>query len=334
VLAVTAKWSLSGGDPAETRARSFAALGCFAVAVSLFLTLFFGVVTHGSFAAAAENKPVPITSYICQGAQVTLFDNTNADKVKSGATSPTFNTNGKAYCLTYIQTYHWNSGKGSSPGQIGVTRSGGPLGGFGGQPAKSRFAAQGSAGDNDVANENWYADVPTAHPTLLDGSYTCYDSSPTTWSFNASSAGGFCIVYADPAVPPGTAAATTTTSISSTTTTLKAAAPTSSSSSSSTWLWLLIALAAIIFAAAVYRWRDAGLRRFFGRDPFNPFDDDDDGPDGPDDWGPSSPLDDDSMPIPSDPPDDPDGLELNEEYRTPEMPPIAGDSAGPIDDMM
>jgi len=78
----------------------------------------------------------------------------------------------------------------------------------------------------------------TPKPVILDGSYTCYDSDPSTWSADKSSGGaGFCIVKVVPAIA---AAGSTTTA-----TTTAAGPPTTSSSgggSGLAWLWILLAI--------------------------------------------------------------------------------------------
>ncbi len=136
-------------------------------------------------------------TYRCSGKQITLFDNTNGALVGSGGTPPTFSTHGKAYCVTYIQTYHWNDGKGAAPGALGLASAGAA----GELPAKiGPFPAKASAGQNNAPNVNWYVDVPQTPPQVIEGTYTCTDSGAATWSSNPSSAGGFCIVYAVPAV--------------------------------------------------------------------------------------------------------------------------------------
>jgi hypothetical protein len=138
--------------------------------------------------------------YVCQGHQFTLFNNINADAVSNGGSPPTFTTAGKAYCLMYIQTYHWNSGAGSPPGTVGLVRVSGPAAlpkYIGSLPAKS------SPGSKGVPNVNWYVSVAITKPVILDGTYSCADSDPSTWSSDkASGNAGFCLVYADLAIPP------------------------------------------------------------------------------------------------------------------------------------
>jgi len=159
----------------------------------------------GSSPASGTKPPGGKTSnfsdYVCHGTQITLFSSVNAEAVSNGATEPTFSTHGKAYCLMYIQTYHWNDGHGSPPGTVGLVRVSGPA-----ALAKniSSLRAKASAGSNGAANINWYASVSISKPVVLDGEYACTDSDPSTWSSNKASAGaGFCLVYADLAIPPG-----------------------------------------------------------------------------------------------------------------------------------
>src|SRR5579871_1328681 len=127
----------------------------------------------------------------CRGAMVTLFDNWNGGGVQNGATPPTFTTAGKAYCLVEIETYHWNNGQGAPPGTLGLS----------GTTTVPMRAATGSAGAGGAANVNWVASYPTAAgAVVIDGTYSCVDSSPATWSQNAQSTGkGFCRVYGEAA---------------------------------------------------------------------------------------------------------------------------------------
>lgn len=175
------------------------------------------VVAHGSFSHGTKGRDCgttsppapptttsstapPTTSYTCSGGQVTIFDNTDGGIVANGGAAPTFSTHGKAYCVTQIQTYHWNDGKGQAPGQLGLKRVAGTA-----VPATKTeigpLKAKASAGQNNAPNVNWYVDIPTKPASVIEGSYTCVDSGPATWSMNSQSGGdGFCIVYGVPAV--------------------------------------------------------------------------------------------------------------------------------------
>ncbi len=157
---------------------------------------------------SSASAGVALSQYVCQGSQVTLFDNTNGLNVSNGGADPVFSTNNKPYCLTYLQTYHWNNGRGSTPGHLSLIRVSGPKGLA---PLTHFYAAKSSSGQNGAPNVNFYADVPTSPAEIIDGTYKCSDTVHDTWSYNTQSVGGFCIVYAVPAVAPGTPASTTTT---------------------------------------------------------------------------------------------------------------------------
>jgi hypothetical protein len=136
---------------------------------------------------------------VCSGTERVLFDNSNAALAGNGGQRPTFTTLGKAYCLTSVQTYHWNNGKGAtSPGFVGLTAAGTSLGG----PGPIGFwKAAGSTGQGGAPNAIWRVTVPRSTPIVIRGTYSCSDSLPGTWSQNQASAGlGFCVVAGTPAV--------------------------------------------------------------------------------------------------------------------------------------
>jgi hypothetical protein len=92
--------------------------------------------------------------------------------------------NGKACCLVSVSTYHWNGGKGATPGRIGIIGGAGSVG-----PVQTK---SGTGSRTRTGSTSPRAD---ARPLLL-GSYTCTDSDPSTWSSNdASSKLGFCRVF-------------------------------------------------------------------------------------------------------------------------------------------
>jgi hypothetical protein len=137
-------------------------------------------------------------SYTCSGPQKDLFDNTNTAIVSNGGYAPAFETNG-SWCVTYIQTYHYNGGKGSPPGKIGLQRVRGSATGLPGEVGPFQSQASG---------QDWFVDVPLAPQQVIEGRYVCFDSNPATWSANRESGGqGFCIVRVVPAVPSTTRAA-------------------------------------------------------------------------------------------------------------------------------
>ena len=157
--------------------------------------------------------PPPPARYSCTGSQIKLFDNSNGGGVQNGGKPPSFSTNGKAYCLASITTYHWNNGQGKTPGTIGLT----------GSSTAGPFAAKGSSGQGGAPNVNWTVNLPTTKPVVINGTYTCQDSDPASWSQDQQSGGnGFCIVYVVNAVKKAGSGTTTTTK---TTTTKKPTTP-------------------------------------------------------------------------------------------------------------
>lgn len=152
--------------------------------------------------AAAHSRTS--AAYSCTGQIQQLFSSFTGGAAKNGGAAPTFTTNGRAYCLTAIQTYHWNVGAGKAAGTLGLTFVSGPAG-FGSVPA---VQAIGSPGQNNAPNVNWQANFPTAPtPTVIDGTYKCRDSDPATWSGDTSGSPAFCAVYgiaASGELPPAT----------------------------------------------------------------------------------------------------------------------------------
>lgn len=169
-----------------------------ALAALLALTFAGSAASHGS------------AGYTCSGSIVEVFKGFGTGAARNGATAPSFSTGGHAYCLTAIQTYHWNGGKGQTPGTLGLKHVSGPAG----FASVGPFKAVGSAGQNNAPNVNWQANVPTApNPTAIDGTYTCTDSDPATWSADTAGGPGYCNVYGilaqgGPAPAPTTTAAT------------------------------------------------------------------------------------------------------------------------------
>ncbi len=123
------------------------------------------------------------------GTELTLLDNGNAGGVINNPTGPTTFTLAAARGITYLSTYHWNDGKGTTKaGLLSIQAADGTI--FG--PWK-RVGLPGMGG---VKNATW-----ECHPNvyLPAGTYTVIDSDPTTWSQNAGSSGrGFAKVLGKP----------------------------------------------------------------------------------------------------------------------------------------
>ncbi len=138
----------------------------------------------------AKPTPTPAnTGGVPAGKESPILNNGNIYGVANGPTSPTtFKVTAK-WVLTYIQTYHWNSGTGASPGWIGIyDQSGAKYG---------PWRAGGTPGQGGVRNAYWEV---RPNIVLPPGTYTIVVSSPETWSHNAQSGGkGFAVVKGYPA---------------------------------------------------------------------------------------------------------------------------------------
>ncbi|MBI3743114.1 MAG: hypothetical protein HY261_02350 [Chloroflexi bacterium] len=125
-------------------------------------------------------KETPAASPVAQTpaavADVELFNNGNVGTVSNNPLIPTTFTLTGSYTITSIANYHWNSGKGATPGQIGLKDSSGKVLGT--------WNATGSPGQGGVPNALW-----TAKPNIVlgPGTYTIVDSDPATWANNSQS---------------------------------------------------------------------------------------------------------------------------------------------------
>lgn len=167
------------------------------IAIGLGLTGGGGAKAPGSPTASTSAPAVATAAYSCKGNEVELYNNWTRDAVTNGATSPTISTNGKAYCLVEIATYHWNNGNGTSAGTLallGRSRSSTrELGPYPAQPTNGK-----------AQNVNLVTTVlTTPTPVIIDGSYTVKDSEPHTWSRDASGGWGFVRIWAIPAIKRG-----------------------------------------------------------------------------------------------------------------------------------
>jgi len=110
------------------------------------------------------------------GQTTTIFDNWNKGSVDSNPTDSTSFTISEPQMITYIDTYHWNYGQGtSSGGTISLQKDDGET--FG----PWTVTAESGSG---VANVWWIS-----HPNVVipAGTYTIIDSEQETWSKNSES---------------------------------------------------------------------------------------------------------------------------------------------------
>jgi hypothetical protein len=108
-----------------------------------------------------------------------IFDNSNIASVDNNPTcSPSF-TIVEPQKITYIETYHWNYGQGTTVGgTIGLEKDDGTTYG--------PWTVQTDPGMNGVPNAYWKCHPDTVIPA---GTYTIIDSDPSTWSQNYESGG-------------------------------------------------------------------------------------------------------------------------------------------------
>src|SRR4051812_10788526 len=78
--------------------------------------------------AGASHVSRAAAGWTCNGPYVKIFDNTHGNtSIANGAIGPTFTTKGP-YCVFSIGTTHWNGGKGSALGTVGLKHVSGPAG--------------------------------------------------------------------------------------------------------------------------------------------------------------------------------------------------------------
>jgi hypothetical protein len=113
------------------------------------------------------------------GSEETILNIGNINAVYNGPVAATTFTISKPYAITYLSTYHWNSGMGTkAPGQLSLQHSDGTTYG--------PWKATGSPGQGGVRNAYW-----ECRPGVLikPGTYTVIDSENATWSQNSTSGG-------------------------------------------------------------------------------------------------------------------------------------------------
>ena len=131
---------------------------------------------------AVSNIParVPVV-----GTLTALFRNENGGGVRPHPTVPTVFTLARSAVIASIETYHYNGGKGATPGTISLRAADGTV--YGPWRTTGRGDAQGRP------NLYWVADVSAR---FAAGQYTIVDSEPTTWSTNdAVGSRGFASVF-------------------------------------------------------------------------------------------------------------------------------------------
>ena len=128
--------------------------------------------------AGASPTPVSTSGVPTPGKPDVSYDNGNIGGVGNGPTQPTTFTLNESRILALIQDYHWNYGRGATPGSIGLRDASGQNYG--------PWGTSGSPGQGGVPNAYW-----TARPMVVlpAGTYTVTDSDPASWAQNSQSGG-------------------------------------------------------------------------------------------------------------------------------------------------
>ncbi|QLP99801.1 MAG: tetratricopeptide repeat protein [Burkholderiaceae bacterium] len=143
-------------------------------------------------AAARPSAPAPAPS---AGPAGQAASNMNVDVVHNGPTRPSTFTLQEPRVLVWLQTYHWNQGRGA-PRALWACATPPDAVSARGQPAAHR--------GKGVVNAYWNVRPGVLLPA---GEYTVVDSDPSTWAQNAASQGaGHFRVETAPAGPAATAA--------------------------------------------------------------------------------------------------------------------------------
>ncbi|MFA5083610.1 MAG: hypothetical protein WC474_13745, partial [Hydrogenophilaceae bacterium] len=118
-----------------------------------------------------------------------IFEVGNIGGVSNGPSRETAFSLSSPQTVTLIRNYHWNWGRGATPGTIALRSSDGR--------SYGPWPTSGSPGQGGVANAYWTA---TPNLALPAGTYTVIDSDPATWSHNGESGNrGFTRVEGNPA---------------------------------------------------------------------------------------------------------------------------------------
>lgn len=142
-----------------------------------------GFVLRGITLLGSEKSDSTTTT--TTGKEVELANINNIYGVRNRPTAPTTVTFRNPYMVTFVQTYHWNNGRGTtSPGTIGLRDSSGKMYG--------PWQTSGMPGQGGVRNAYWQARPNEVIPA---GTYTIVDSEPATWAQNTQSGGkGFVTI--------------------------------------------------------------------------------------------------------------------------------------------
>lgn len=108
--------------------------------------------------------------------EIEIFKNLNDGAITGSSTQPVTFTLEKQTTISYIQTYHWDSGK--PPGEISLKGEDGTVYG--------PWTAVGTEGQGGMPNAYWEVEP---NESLEQGTYTVVDSDPGSWSTNEQMGG-------------------------------------------------------------------------------------------------------------------------------------------------
>lgn len=127
--------------------------------------------------AGSGTLPAPSTVQTLPPAEGTeLFNNWNKAMVLDGPATATYFYLAAPATITRITNYHWNSGRGRTPGWIALKNQNGITYG--------PWYAIGTSGTGGAQNVNWIV-IPNI--MLPAGLYQVVDSDPASWSHNSGS---------------------------------------------------------------------------------------------------------------------------------------------------
>lgn len=126
-----------------------------------------------TIAPATTSTPTELSSAVEE-----IFRVFSIGVANNGATKPTSFTITESWLVTSIHTYHWNNGRGATPGTIGLRASNGTIYG--------PWKAAGEPGQGGVANAFW---VVNPNIVIPRDTYTVLDSDPSTWAQNQETGG-------------------------------------------------------------------------------------------------------------------------------------------------
>jgi hypothetical protein len=132
------------------------------------------IVSPKGTSSAVSQAPSPSPS--AKGS--VIFNNGNTGGVYNNPSRATTFTLRAPHVITLITNYHWNNGRGATPGTIVLRGSDGRTYGS--------WRTSGRPGQGGVPNANWNA---APNVTLPAGTYTVVDSDPATWAQNTESGG-------------------------------------------------------------------------------------------------------------------------------------------------